>query len=80
MARLAGGADALAERALAVAESGDLRLAAQLAEWATQADPHDRAAHAARADIYTRRRGEETSLMAKSIFRSAADDSRSIFD
>ena len=80
VARLAGGAAALADRALAVAESGDLRLATQLAEWATQADPHDLAAHAARADIYSRRRGEETSLMAKSIFRSAADESRAAID
>jgi alkyl sulfatase BDS1-like metallo-beta-lactamase superfamily hydrolase len=75
VATLAGGAAALATRAREVAAAGDLRLAAQLVEWATQADPTDRGAHAARAEIYRQRRHEETSLMAKGIFRAAADDS-----
>lgn len=75
VAALAGGTAVLIERALALAEAGDLRLAAHLAEWAVQADPDDRDAHAARAEVYTRRRRAELSLMAKGIFRAAADDS-----
>ena len=80
VASLAGGAAPLARRALEVADAGDLRLAAQLVEWATAADPADVAAHRARADIYRRRRHEETSLMAKGIYRAAADDSAAIAD
>jgi alkyl sulfatase BDS1-like metallo-beta-lactamase superfamily hydrolase len=80
VATLAGGAAALAARAREVADSGDLRLAAQLAEWATQADPHDGSAHAARAEIYRQRRQAESSLMAKGIFRAAADESQAALD
>jgi alkyl sulfatase BDS1-like metallo-beta-lactamase superfamily hydrolase len=80
VAALAGGADALVDRALALAEAGDLRLASHLAEWAVQADPDNRAAHAARVEVYGRRRREESSLMARGIFRSAADDSAAAID
>lgn len=75
VADLAGGVPALARRADAVAEAGDLRLACQLAEWAVQADPDDAEAHAVRARIYGVRRGREPSLMAKGIFAAAARDS-----
>ncbi len=75
VAALAGGADALSRRALEVADAGDLRLAAQLVEWATGADPADAGVHHVRAEIYRRRRHQETSLMAKGIYRSAAEDS-----
>jgi alkyl sulfatase BDS1-like metallo-beta-lactamase superfamily hydrolase len=70
----------VATRALEVADAGDLRLAAQLVEWATEADPLDKEAHRARVDIYSRRRHEETSLMAKGIYRSAADDSTAVVE
>ncbi len=76
VAALAGGAPVLARRASEVAADGDLRLAAQLAEWAVQADPDDVGAHAVRAEVYEQRRREESSLMAQGIFRAAADDSR----
>jgi glyoxylase-like metal-dependent hydrolase (beta-lactamase superfamily II) len=75
VARLAGGADALAARALAVAGEGDLRLACQLVEWATAADESP-GVHAVRAEIYERRRTEELSLMSKGIFGSTAAESR----
>jgi alkyl sulfatase BDS1-like metallo-beta-lactamase superfamily hydrolase len=75
VAALAGGAAALAGRAVAVADSGDLRLACQLVEWAAQAAPDDRSVHAARADVYERRRVAEMSFMASGIFRSASMDS-----
>jgi alkyl sulfatase BDS1-like metallo-beta-lactamase superfamily hydrolase len=75
VAALAGGASALSRRSLEVADRGDLRLAAQLVEWATAADPDDPDIHRIRAEIYGRRRHEETSLMAKGVYRAAADDS-----
>ncbi len=76
VASLAGGATALARRAATVAETGDLRLAAQLAEWAAAADPDDGEAHRVRAEVYDQRRHQELSLMAKGIYRAAADESR----
>ena len=74
LAALAGGANRLAARALEVADE-DIRLACQLAEFAVQAAPDEAAAHAARAEIYQKRRQSETSLMAKGIFGAAASDS-----
>jgi len=76
VAALAGGAGRLAQRATEVAQTGDLRTAAQLAEWAVQADPDDKSAHQARAAIYDQRQRAEKSLMAKGIFSSAAQESR----
>ena len=73
---LAGGAEALAKRARFCADAGDLRLACQLIEWAVQAEPESRAAHAARAEIYDARRQQELSLMSKGVFGAAAADSR----
>jgi alkyl sulfatase BDS1-like metallo-beta-lactamase superfamily hydrolase len=72
VAALAGSAAAVAERASAVAEAGDLRLAAQLAEWAVAADPEDARAREVRGAIYRRRVDDESSTMAKGIFRWAA--------
>ncbi len=73
---LAGGVDALVARAAELAATGDLRLAAQLAEWAVGAAPDDTGAHGVRADVYAARRQEESSLMAKGVFGAAARDSR----
>jgi alkyl sulfatase BDS1-like metallo-beta-lactamase superfamily hydrolase len=72
VAALAGGAAGLATRALAVADAGDLRLAAQLAEWAATADPDDTTARDALHAVYSRRVEAESSTMAKGIFRWAA--------
>ena len=74
MARLAGGALRLAERATALAEEGDLALACHLAELARRAAPEDDAIRAARAAVYRRRAKAESSLMARSIYRAAADE------
>lgn len=76
IARLAGGATALAERARELCEQ-DPRLACHLVELAVQAEPESAAAHAIRAEVYQTRRDRETSLMAKGIFGSAANESRS---
>jgi alkyl sulfatase BDS1-like metallo-beta-lactamase superfamily hydrolase len=72
---LAGGVAAMVGRALELAEGGDARLASHLVELAVRAAPDDGEAHAARAEIYRRRRSEELSLMAKSIFDAATRES-----
>ncbi|MGI8491174.1 MAG: alkyl sulfatase dimerization domain-containing protein [Acidimicrobiales bacterium] len=75
VATLAGGTEALVARARGAAATGDHRLACQLVEWATQADPASAGAHRARAELYQQRRDTETSLMAKGIFASAVSES-----
>jgi len=77
---LAGGTEALVARAGELAEAGDLRLAAQLAEWAVGAAPDHAGAHGVRAEVYAARRQEESSLMAKGVFGAAARDSRAAAD
>jgi alkyl sulfatase BDS1-like metallo-beta-lactamase superfamily hydrolase len=72
VAELAGGASRLAERALEVADAGDLRLAAHLAEWAAQAAPDDAGVHGVRAEVFRRRSASEPSLMARGVYRWAA--------
>lgn len=77
IAELSGGAARLAERAEALFESGEFRLACHLVEYATIAEPKDPALQALRARIYQGRAAQESSLMAKGIFRSAANESAS---
>jgi alkyl sulfatase BDS1-like metallo-beta-lactamase superfamily hydrolase len=72
LAALAGGARALADRAVVVADDGDLRLAAHLAELALQAAPDDEDVGAAAADVYSRRAEAAASTMSKGVFRWAA--------
>ena len=55
LAALAGGVEALARRALELADAGDFRLACDLAELAALAAPDDKAVHAARGDVFGRR-------------------------
>ena len=74
VAGLAGGAEALAKRALAVMSS-DIKLACHLVEWASQASPESKPVHAARSEIYATRRSEELSLMSKGIYGQAAEES-----
>jgi alkyl sulfatase BDS1-like metallo-beta-lactamase superfamily hydrolase len=75
LARLAGGAEILAQRGRALAEAGDLRLACQLVELAALAEPESREIHAARAEVYEKRRKAELSLMARGIYGAAARES-----
>lgn len=72
VAALAGGVDRLAGRALELSDAGDHRLACHLAELAARAEPGSASVHAARAEVYRRRRTDETSLMARSIYGEAA--------
>jgi alkyl sulfatase BDS1-like metallo-beta-lactamase superfamily hydrolase len=76
VAALAGGVDALIRRARELAGTGDLRLAAHLAEWAALADPESADAHATRADVFGARVSAEPSLMAKGVFGWAEAESR----
>ncbi len=76
LADLAGGAGALADRAVAVAAAGDLRLAGHLAELAAQAAPDDAGVHRARARCSRERAEEEASTMSKGVFSWAADESQ----
>ena len=75
LAKLSGGALKLAERARELAET-DARLACHLAEFAAQAEPDNNAVHHLRAEVYQKRREGETSLMAKGIFGTAANQSK----
>lgn len=75
IAALAGGAHALVSRATALADGGELALATHLIELAFAAAPDDPEARRVRARIYSARSEAESSLMAKNIFRAAADES-----
>ena len=75
VASLAGGVDALTNRALELSAAGDHRLACQLIEYAAEAEPESHMVHEARSTIYGARRGAETSLMAKGVYLSAKADS-----
>lgn len=72
MAELSGGARRLAVRAKRIAESGDLRTACHLADYALEADPDDAKVCDLVASIYERRAKGESSLMAINLFSSAA--------
>ena len=75
LADLAGGPGVLAERALALAEAGDLRLAGHLVELAALAAPEDPGIHRARARVYRQRAETEASTMSKGVFSWAAKES-----
>ena len=75
VARLAGGAEALAARARELAQAGDLALASHLVDWAAAAAPDSRAVHAARAAVYEARARDAAALMTRGIFGAAARES-----
>lgn len=72
---LAGGVQAVIDRANELSAAGDHRLACQLIEYAAAAEPESHAVHEARSTIYGTRRAAESSLMAKGIYLSAKADS-----
>ncbi len=80
IAALAGGASILIQRADELARAGDLRLACHLADLAGYAEPNSASIHTTRADIYELRRKQETSLMAKGIFKAAAKESTQVVE
>jgi alkyl sulfatase BDS1-like metallo-beta-lactamase superfamily hydrolase len=75
IASLAGGADALVARARELADS-DMELACHLADWAALADPPNRDAQECVRDLYTRRAGDESSLMGRGIFMHAVREAK----
>jgi glyoxylase-like metal-dependent hydrolase (beta-lactamase superfamily II) len=86
LAELAGGAAALADRALALMEEGGrtggtggedgaLRLAGHLAELAWLAAPDDRGVQEVRRTVFTRRADAASSTMAHGVFSWAARES-----
>lgn len=76
LASLAGGADKLAQRAAVLAEGGQTRLAAHLAELAATASPQDKTIQATRATVYERCAAAETSLIGRAIFAVYQRDAR----
>jgi alkyl sulfatase BDS1-like metallo-beta-lactamase superfamily hydrolase len=73
--RLAGGVDAVVARAAQLGDSGDLALATHLIEVAYDSEPTNAEVKRVRASLYARRSDSETSLMARNIFRSVAEES-----
>ena len=67
LARLAGGADKLAERAAVLADEGNTRVAAHLAEFASDAAPDDKSVQATRALVLSKCIDRENSLMGKAF-------------
>ena len=76
VASLSGGVDTLVTRAEGLSQAQEFRLACHLIEMAVLAEPENRRAHGARAEIYARRRDREGSLMSRGIFGAAARDSQ----
>jgi len=72
IAKLAGGAAALADRATSIAQTGDIRLACHLADYALEAAPEDGHVKEIVARVYEQRATSETSFMAVNLFRTAA--------
>ena len=76
---LAGSVEVLTDRALELADAGDLRLACHLVELAVAASPDHEGAHRVRAEVYWRRRKYERSLMSKGVYAAAARESEAAF-
>ncbi len=74
LADLAGGAQKLADRAVALAARGELALACHLAETAWLAARGDEGIARTRCTIYAARAAAETSLMARGVFHAASKD------
>ena len=76
VAKLAGGAEALAKRARELSAAGEHRLACHLAEMAALAAPDSKTVHGLRAEVYEARMTTELSLMARGIYGDAVRQSR----
>jgi alkyl sulfatase BDS1-like metallo-beta-lactamase superfamily hydrolase len=72
IARLAGGAVQLIQRAGELADEGNFKMACHLAEWAVNAGADEPAINKAAAEIFSRRAETETSTMAVGIYRDMA--------
>lgn len=72
----AGGTAAMVDRALALSEQGEHRLACHLVELAWRVGRSDAAVGQARRTIYTARAEQAGSVMARGIYEAAAQDSK----
>ncbi len=75
IAALAGGVDKLIARAESLLCDDNFRMSSHLVDWAVEAEPENRSAHAMRARVYAARTDHESSTMAKGIFGAAARES-----
>ncbi len=75
---LAGGMSKLLERAAASLESGDLKIASRLADWAADAEPESREVHALRARVYQKQAAVADSTMARGVYTGAARESKAL--
>lgn len=75
IASLAGGASKLVARARELADE-DIELACHLAEWAALAEPENRSVQECVRDLFTKRAGEESSLMGRGIFMHAVREAK----
>jgi alkyl sulfatase BDS1-like metallo-beta-lactamase superfamily hydrolase len=80
IALLVGGAERLAERARALADRGELRVAGHLAEFAVQAEPDNVEVHKARIAVNEKRAAIERTTMAKGVFDAAVRESQGVAD
>jgi alkyl sulfatase BDS1-like metallo-beta-lactamase superfamily hydrolase len=78
LAQLAGGPSVLADRARALSDAGEHRLAGHLAELAAQAAPGDTGVASVRAEVFGRRATLEHSTMSTGVFRWAAAESEGV--
>jgi alkyl sulfatase BDS1-like metallo-beta-lactamase superfamily hydrolase len=69
---LAGGLERVLERAAALRDAGDLRLACHLVEFCVLAEPGSGPAHALRAEVYGERARLEVASMSRNILNHAA--------
>jgi alkyl sulfatase BDS1-like metallo-beta-lactamase superfamily hydrolase len=72
---MAGGLEAVLERASALSEAGNHRMACHWADWAIAAESESKEAHGVRAAVYGRRIESETSTMALGVYNEAKRDS-----
>jgi alkyl sulfatase BDS1-like metallo-beta-lactamase superfamily hydrolase len=70
--QLAGGIAAVVQRAEALRDADDLRMACHLIEYAALAEPQSAEVHALRRTIYAARSQQQTSSMARNILNHAA--------
>ena len=75
IAQLAGGASVLADRARALSDDGNDRLASHFAELAALADPDDAGIARTRSEVFGARARRERSLMARGVYGFAERES-----
>ena len=76
--KLAGGVAALVSRGRDLMASGDLEMAAHVAEWASRGAPEDHGAQALKRDVYEAQMTATKNLMAQGIYRGAMNEARAV--